>query len=79
MHGSALGCFYLTEYPNYFQFTVRIKCRRKPTPIQKKGELFQGIVSDRYPDDIGIVSASVILLRQSNTKKVPWQFVSNVI
>jgi len=36
------------------------------------------IASDWYLDDIGIVSASVILLRQSNTKKVCLQFVSNV-
>ncbi len=58
--------------------TVRIKCRRKPTSILEKGELFLGTVSDRYSDDIHIVSASVILLRQSNTKKVRRQFVSNV-
>ncbi len=43
-----------------------------------KGRLFLGTVSDRYSDDIHIVSASVILLRQSNTKKVGLQFVSNV-
>ena len=53
---------------NLFRSIYISYCRRKPTSTLEKEVFILGNASDGYPDDIGIVSASVLSLRVSNTK-----------